>query len=346
MNCLIGLLLASLCVIPSGCSSQRPVSEAELHVIRTYGWASSVLDPAPEWNPKNFQLVARTLTGFSLLEEGGRGERTYASEGRHAICFPRWINEYEFVFGPATNATRSTDGHVIHPSDGLTVVDLSSNKPIRRRLSDRGFQPKPTGLGEVCAQDEQHIIMIDDRGRSRMFSAGFDPEPQFGGAGLCWRDTPAFSPDWWTGKTGIGMLNVRWSPGHVDQVAGGIQAAWTWRGELLVTAVKDTFPAGKPWWSAGTTLLLLTGPGSEPKLLRTNVRDPAPHPQADLLAWVDDLGALWIGTQRPDGWSERISTNGERPRWSHDGLRLCWLEPTSTDRRTPLIQVAVLGKRR
>jgi hypothetical protein len=335
-------LLAALAI--AGCS-QRPLVETQLKAIRTYGWKASVVDPAPDWNPSSHILVARALGGFTLLEEGGRGERMFATEDRRESHHPRWLNRDQFVFGPARNATRTVEGTVIEPSDGLTVVTVGEGRPQRVRLSDRGFRPRPAHDGLVAAQAGNRILMIDSRGVTSDFGEGFDIEPQATGPGLCWRDIPAFEPDWWTGRNGPGSMHVRWRPGVVDLVPSGVQAVWTRRDGVVVTVKDAEAPAGKAWWTGGTHLVHLPAPGAQPVTLRQGARDPAPHPLADLLAWSGDDGGVWIGTLRADGWQERIADNGSMPRWSHDGLRLCWLETPADGTQIPAIRVTVLAPR-
>lgn len=334
-------LLAALAL--AGCAAEREVIETRLSPVRTYGWPSDVVDPEPDWNPARPILLARCRGGFCLLEEGGKGVQRFAAEDRKESFFPRWLNPEQLVFGPAVNATRTSTGHVVHPSDGLTVVTIGEASAPRRMLADRGFQPRPDGQGRVWAQALDRIITIGSHGEVDEFGEGFDPQPQPDGPGLAWRDTPAFTADWWTGKTGPGMMHVRWSPGTSDDVPGAMQAAWTRAGGAILTVVDNPPAAKAPWWSGGTRLVHLAGPGSTPVTLRNDARDPAPHPLAELLAWTSNDGGIWIGTIRSDGWSERVATAASRPRWSTDGRRLCWLADPTPGTQTPAIRVAVLA---
>lgn len=339
---LSALLAAALLL--AGCQA-RPLLESQLKPIRTYGWPASVVDPAPEWNPASHVVLARSIGGFSLFEEGGRGERRFTSDTRSEAHLPRWLNADQFVFGPAYNARRSADGTVSTPSDGLTVVTLVDGRPQRARLADRGYRPIPAGPGRVIAQEGNRILVIDSRGQVQEFGEGFDPEPQPDGPGLCWRDTPAFEPDWWTGRQPPGAMHVRWERGRVDDLGDAVQAAWSRRGGLLATVRRARAGEGQPWWAGGTDIVRVAGPGARPETVRRDARDPQPHPKADLMAWTGDDGGVWIGTIRPDGWSERVSEAGSRPRWSHDGLRLCWLAPPAAGSQVPSISVAVLAVR-
>lgn len=342
MNPLLTLIAATLLL--AGCSS-RDLLESQLKPIRTYSWQASVVDPAPDWNPASHQILVRSAGGFSLLEEAGRGESRFAVENRRECYLPRWLNAGQFVFGPAYNARRAADGTVSTPSDGLTVVTFTEGKPVRTTLADRGFRPKPAGGGFVAAQEANRILLIDNRGKVEEFGEGFDIEPQQHGPGLCWRDTPAFEPDWWTGRTEAGRMHVRWQRGLVDDIADAVQAAWTRDGQVLCTIRPTAAPNGKPWWSSGSDIVLLPGPGRQPVPARRNAFDPAPHPLADLMAWSGHDGGVWIGTIRPDGWSERIAVSGSQPRWSNDGLRLCWLAPPADGSQLPVITVTVLAVR-
>jgi hypothetical protein len=193
------------------------------------------------------------------------------------------------------------------------------------------------------AQDGKLIVFIDAQGKVSEFGEGFDPEPQPDGPGLCWRDTPAFDTDFWTGRTDPGVMYVRWARGQTDKLGNATQVAWTRRGEVIATVVEATAPAGTPWWSGGTHLVRCAGPGAPVVELRAHARDPAPHPHTDLLAWTDRDGGVWVGTMRRDGWSERIAESGSRPRWSADGLRLSYLETPPAGSQLPAIRVAVMA---
>lgn len=338
-------LLLLVLLVAAGCTSgPREALEPRLKPIRTYGWPASVVDPAPEWNPAAHVLVARSMGGFSTFEEGGPGEQRFTAGDRRESHSPRWLNRDQFVFGPGWNARRAPDGTVTTPSEGLTVVTMQDGKPISKiPLCERGAMPRPAGGTAVVAQDGNRIFLVDNRGRISEFGEGFDAEPQFDGPGLVWRDTPAFEPDWWTGRKDPGVMHVRWRAGTVDDLPEGMQAAWTRRGGVIATVRTAPAPAGQPWWTGGTSLVHLAGPGAPVQVLRTGARDPAPHPLADLIAWAGDDGGVWIGSQRPDGWSERVAEAGSRPRWSHDGLRLAWLEPPAAGSQLPAIRVAVLA---
>lgn len=336
-------LLAVLAVL-AGCAGASP--PARLEPVRTYGWPATVVDPEPDWNPVSYRLVARAAGGFALLAEGQRQEQHFAAEDRRESHTPRWLNRDQFVFGPGWWVRRDADGRVLTPSDGIVLVTLGEGgRPRERRvLAERGCRPQPW-RGLVLAQEAQRLLVIDARGRVEEFGEGFDPVPQPDGPGLFWRDSPAFHPDWWTGREGAGQAIVRWRPGQVDQLGDAVQAAWTHRGGLLITRRRAVAPAGQPWWAGGTDIYAVDGPGAAPRLVRANARDPAAHPHADLLAWTGDDGGVWIGSLDPAGWRERVATDGSRPRWSHDGLRLCWLQPPADGSQLPAIRVTVLAER-
>jgi hypothetical protein len=322
---------------------ERPPLEPALKVVRTYGWESAVTDPAPAWHPSTYRLVARTKGGFLVLEEG-RKTGTYASEERRETYFPEWLNADQFIFGPGRNVTRMADGSVVPPSDGLTVVtlDAKGQNPQRRQLCDRGFRPRPGPDATVFAQWGQRILRVERDGAHAVFCDGFDPLPQRDGPGLCFRETPVFEPDYWTGKPALGRMFVRWDEGRVDALPGAVQAEWTRRGGVLATVV-DAAPAGPEWWTAGTRVVHLAGPGAAPVELARNVRDPAANPAYDLWAWTAEDGALWVGVLRPGVPAMRIADRGGRPRWSHDGLRLVCEEPPLPGRQTPYLRVYVLA---
>lgn len=338
------LALAALGLLLAACTSRDPL-ETRLAPIRSYAFNATVTEPAPDWRPGSHELVARSLGGFVLLAEHNAAGKVFVADDRRDCYFPRWINNDQFVYGPARNAQRLADGSVSESTDGLTVVTLiGSGKPRQQRLAQRGFAPRPAGPGRIAAQAANRMLLIDSKGHIEDFGEGFDIEPQPQGPGLAWRDRPAFSPDWWTGLTGIGQMSIRWRPGAIDVVPGAVEATWTRLGGVVCTVVAAEAPPGRPWWAGGSRLVHVPGPGAQAVTLREDARHPAAHPVADLLAWVSGDGGVWIGTLRPDGWSERIAEVGEQPRWSSDGLRLCWTEPAAGT-NVPVIRVTVLAPR-
>ncbi len=338
------LVLATL--VLGGCADNREPLESQLKTIRSYGWPATVVDPDPDWNPGKHILIARTIGGFCTLEEGGQGVRNFAADDRRESHHPRWLNREQFVFGPGWNARRAVDGSISTPSEGITVVTMADDRPTSKvLLCDRGTRPQPAGGALVVAQQANRILFIDNHGSISEFGEGFEAVPQADGPGLCWRDTPVFEPDWWTGRTGPGSMYVRWQASKVDKLPGGMQAAWTRRGTVLATVLDAPAAAGQAWWGGGTHIIHLATPGGLPQLVRAGAHDPAPHPIADLLAWTGEDGGVWMGTIRADGWSERIADAGSRPRWSHDGLRLCWIQPPTAGSQLPAIRVMVLAVR-
>jgi len=343
---ILPVALAIACVLCACSSSSREPLETRLKQIRTYGWPATVVDPSPQWNPNSNVLVARSQGGFALLEEGGQGVRQFDAEDRRDSCLPVWLNGDQFVFGPSRNAIPAGDGTISKPSDGLTVATfVGLGKPQRTQLTDRGYRPRRSGDNLIVAQDGNIIIRVDAKGDISEFGEGFDPEPQPNGPGLAWRTTPAFDTDWWTGHTGPGTMFVRWTAGRVDNLGNAMQACWTRRGGVIATVVNLPAADGQPWWSGGTRLVHIARPGAPIETLRRDGRDPAAHPLAEIMAWVDADNVVWIGTQRLDGWAERISDAGRGPVWSADGKRLCFLELPKDGSQIPTIRVAVLALR-
>jgi hypothetical protein len=335
--------LAALLLALAACGDRQPV-EPRMQAIRAYGWPSTVVDPEPDWNPAEHRLVARAQGGFVLLEEGGRGADHFASDDRRESHFPRWINREQFIFGPAWNSRRAPDGTVSLPTEGLTVVTISDGKPSRVRLAERGFRPQPFG-DRILAEEGANLIEFDSRGEATVFAEGFDPVARRDGVALAWRDSPAFTPDWWTGRSGAAAFHLRWKPGVIDIIPDGVQVAWTRDGGAVVTQRNAPAAPGDPWWSGGTRLLRLAAPGADAAVLVPGGRDPAANPVFDLLAWTGDDGGVWVGSLQPGGWRERIAEAGFRPRWSHDGLRVCWLSPPPAGSQLPGIRVTVLAVR-
>ncbi|MCS6971332.1 MAG: hypothetical protein RMM29_03030 [Planctomycetota bacterium] len=328
----------------AACSGEPRLLEPRLQAVRTYGWPSTVVDPEPDWSPVDYRLLVRSQGGFALLSEGTRQEQRFAAQDGRESHHPRWLNRQQFVFGPGWWVRRDADGRVLTPSEGITLVTLEDGRPVQRRvLSERGWRPQPW-QGLILVEEAQRLLEIDAAGGVREFGEGFNPVPQPNGPGLFWRDTPAFDPDWWTGRDGVGQGWVRWRPGKVDALGDAVQAAWTHRGGLLITVRRARAAPGQPWWAGGTDVYWVAGPGAQPALARAHARDPAAHPTADLMAWTGEDNGVWIGTLRPDGWRERIAEDGYRPRWSHDGRRLCWLQPPPPGSQLPTIRVTVLAE--
>jgi hypothetical protein len=295
-------------------------------VLRTYGWDTTVPDPQAEWNPTSYQVLSRAEGGFVLLDEGSGKQDYFASLENRQIHHPTWLNGTQFVYGPATNVLRADSGAVVPHPDGLHVVRLLNNRPVSNKpLASAGYRPR-RWKELVVAQVEDRLQLIDNRGKVREFSTGFAAIPQADGPGICYLETPVFENDLWTAKPKLSSLIIRWKPGKVTVVPGGVDATWTANGGVVVTVLADEPEPGKPWWAKGTELRYFTGPKDPGRLVGTDLHAATAHPVNLTLAAVAADGRLML-VDLPGRPSRVLADHGERPRWSIDGTRLLVEEP-------------------
>ncbi len=319
-------LLPALLLWLTSCGPRETPAPAQVTVLRHYGWETTVPDPEAEWNPTNYEVLVRAVGGFALLDEGHGHQGYFNSLEKRAMHHAAWINGTQFVFGPAENVIRTADGSIVPHTDGLTVVTLRAGQPIAtRQLCRIGWRPR-AWQDRVIAQIEDRIEVVDSEGRMNEIVPGFYPEPQRRGRGLCYQETPVFDQDHWTAKPRLGSLIVRWKPGRISELPGGVQPAWTADGGVVAVQLEREPPLGRLGGSVPSKLVHLTGPNAEPKVVATNVHDPAPHPTLPLVAVTDADGRLILLDLRGRPQAV-IAQTGERARWSADGQRLLAEEP-------------------
>ncbi len=341
----LGLLMSVTLATVVGCAARPVVRPEGVTIIRSYRFETTVPDPQPAWNPSNYLIAARHAQGLALYQEGaGRQEFFLAADNRSSY-FPTWISRDQFLFSGPTNATRAADGRVLNSTDGLTVVGVVDDgrrcNVERHPLSDRGNRPR-VAHDEIYAQTGRSMVVIDRFGAVKDAGEGFWPEPQADGPGIAWQESPVIEPDLWTGQSPRGRLLVRWKPGVVTPVVGGVQPRWTPAGGLVCTVVRADPPTDRPWWTPGTDVVYLAGPDAEPVILARDARDPAPHPKEPMVAVTARDGGVRLVAYDTTVPARTLVTKGITPKWSHDGLRILAEEVQPNRPEATLIRVQVL----
>jgi hypothetical protein len=328
-------LLPILALAVAGCA--RPIVPpvpADVSVIRSYSCATDVEDPQPAWNPATYQVVMRVAHGFILFQEGRDRREVFISDDRRETGLPAWINPGQFAFGPLANVIRLADGRWVSSADGLSILTVTDNgfksAVSRQQLSAKGFRPRPWHEGEMVAQDEDRLVRIDGRGRMIDEGLGFRGEPQRGGEGLAWQETPVPYDDPWTGKPPRGRLTIRWRPGVITEVPSAVQARWCADGRVVATVMRADPPAKGPWWEGGTDVVVVAQDGSV-RVIAANCRDGDPHPRHPLVAVTERMGGIRIAALDPGPDPRLLVPTGRKPRWSADGLRLLAEEDPAKD---------------
>lgn len=325
--------LAACLALLAACARPAPVVPADVSRIRAYACDTDVADPQPAWNPATYQLVLRLRHGFILFREGRDRREEFIAGDRRETGFPVWINSGQFVFGPLANTLRLADGRFVSSTDGLTIVTVTDNgfrsEVKNASFSPVGFRPRPWGGEQVVASSEDRLLSFDARGRRQEIGTGFHPEPQPGGEGLCWRETPYPFDDPWTGVPSPGRLFIRWKPGHVTEVARAIQARWTADGRVVATVLRDgPLPAR---WQEAETDVVVVDPVAGVRVIAANCRDGDPHPLHPLVAVGERTGGIRLVALDPGAPPQVLTADGGQPRWSGDGLRLAVVEPSTKE---------------
>ncbi len=326
----------------AGCSrsTKVQVAPADLILVRTYGFDSTVADPQPAWSPTGNRIVVRAAGGFALLEEGV-GKQDYFTATTQKDCYhPAWIDARRFVHGPASNILALADGRVVPTTEGITLVTIPEHlQPERKALANWGYRPRVGDFGRgrsrsVVVQVVDKIVVLDpDTGESTDFADGFYAEPQPDGPGIAWQETPVFEEDRWTAKNQRrGRLVVRWKPGVTSTVMGGVQPRWTSDGGVVCTVMRDEPGPKADWWSKGTDVVFVAGPDAEPVVIAKDARDPAPHPRWTITAVTRSSGGLGLagrsgGVLALADLNAQTADIGTQPAWNADGLRLVAVEP-------------------
>lgn len=324
---LVCVLLAGSFI--AGCGSPaRQAGVKDLQELRSYIIPTTVQDPQAQWNPATYQIVARSLKGVAILDEGSGNQVFLASaEGRES-CHPCWINQTQFVFGPPTLMVRTADNRQVANTQGLTVVTLGGGT---RTIVNRGYRPRMWN-NLIVAQDEERVVTIDQQGVIEDFAPGFFAEPQRSGPGICFLEKPVTEPDLWSGDTKRrGNLIIRWKKGAVTLVPDAIEPRWTADGGVVATVLRAEPQAGRPWWEGGTDLVHIAGPDAKPVVIAADARAAAPHPFLPICAAVDSANGALLLCDLAGGTRLRKADLGDHPQWSHDGVRLMAEEPIEED---------------
>lgn len=340
-------LLGAVCLLLGACSEPRPptMTVEGAAVIRQVAWELDVADPNPVWNPGTDIIACRIPTGFAILRERGqeRIER-FRSEDRRETGHPAWLDATTLVFGPLANVQVLPDGRIQPAADGLSLVEvrdggLKSAVGERRRLAPQGWRPRVADQ-RIFVQVAEHMLRFDVQGRSEDLGEGFYCEPQPGGEGLCWQETPVPETDHWTGKPAAGILVVRWAKGQVTQVPGALQARWTGDGRVVATRLRGPLAPLPAWWTGGTEVVVISRDGAV-RPVAEGARDPEPHPVAPLVAVSDAGGGIRLCPL--DGSpGKRLALVGTRPRWNRDGSRLLVEEPLPGTPSGSVVRMLVL----
>ncbi len=297
-----------------------PLDPSALTLIRSYGWSTSVADPQASWAPGDNRVLARASSGCEVFvgNDGDSPSELYHSVERRPSWDPAWVNANQVVFGPRDNVQRLDDGRVVPTVDGLTLLSLGAD-PKPMPLTKLGFRPRVADNG-MYVQSEDRILAIDIAGTVTEFGRGFFAEPQRGGPGIAWQETPVTETDWWTGRAIRSDLDVRWRPGSVDLIHAAVEPRWCADGGILATVLRADPPANGPWWKAGTDVVYLAGPGKAPRVVAHDARDASPHPTRALVAVASATGRVLLIAR--DGSKSVDFCAGCHPRWNFDGTRL------------------------
>lgn len=348
-------LLVLLMVAVAGCRSDvsdgssltftprtpEPVELTDLRILRDFTWDASVEQPQAEWAPQSYVIAARSIKGLMLVREG-IGSAAYRTADASSPYDPRFWGEDRLVVGPEPRIHRTEEGRITAPADGLKVAAFTGDalqRPVE--LSTRGYRPRPWGEQVVCSFENQ-ILLIDQRGQEEVFVDGFLPEPQAGGPGIAWQETPVFTVDYWSGKSGTGDLVIRWESGVVDILPRGVHPRWTPWGGIIATRLHRDVPDSGSWYAGGSDVVHIAGPGEQPVVIASDAHLGEPHPTARIAAIVANDGSVQLADL--DGAEARpFVDQGTRPRWSGDGKRLMLEEPHPSDPRSRTLHIYVLS---
>ncbi len=319
----------------------EPVQLADLRIVRDFTWDASVEEPQAEWAPDSYVIAARSIKGLMLIREG-IGSAAYRTADASSPYHPRFWGDDRLVVGPEPRVTRTEEGRISIPSSGLQVSAFTGDalhRPVT--LSQRGYRPRPWGKQVVCSAENQ-VLLIDRHGKEKVFVEGFLPEPQPGGPGIAWQETPVFTVDYWSGQSGIGDLVIRWRSGVVNILPRGVHPRWTPWGGIIATRLHGEVPSRGPWYAGGSDVVHIAGPGQPPVVIASDAHIAEPHPSAEIAVVTANDGSVHLVDLA--GTARRLFVDqGERPRWSDDGKRLMLEEAHATDPRSRTLHIYVLS---
>ncbi|MHC5068088.1 MAG: hypothetical protein ACYTF0_05825 [Planctomycetota bacterium] len=318
------LLVVSLLAL-AGCAGSRDpmatVSPYDFRHLRDYAFTFDVEQPQAEWSPRGNLIVGRGVKGVALHIEDV-GVQTYTTADGFSPWEPQWLPDASVVFGPQAVPVFDDEGRVVTPAQGLhraPFLGEALGKP--RELTASGYRPRRWNDRLVASLNDTILTFAKDGSNEEVFGEGFFPEPQAAGPGICWQTTPILHDDYWTGIDGVGELVVRWRPGEVSLLKGGVAARWSADGGVCAVRLAAKAAAGEPWWSAGSAVVYLSEPGAVASVLMFDAHEIEPHPFAPVAAVVSNDGRVHLVDLR-NGDARVIAEDGARPRWNHDGTRL------------------------
>jgi hypothetical protein len=345
MRCaLIGLAFIGCVLLTlTACGRQVPPPEA-FHVLREYGFNATVADPEPTWNPSNYQILVRAAGGFAILDEGGGRQEYFAGKEKREYHHAAWLDAHRFIVGPNSNIITTEEGRIVPNTDGLRILSVLPGRPVDvREFALVGYWPRPWNDG-IIAQVEDKISIYDANGKRREFGVGFNPIPQRKGVGVAYQETPIFEKDYWTAKTPLGALVIRWRPGVITTIPAATEACWTAQGGVVATKLTTLPKPGEDWPMAASTLVYSAGPDVAIKEIGTGLAHPDCHPAWPLVV-ANDVEGQVVLISLTTGERRIIAKQGDYPRWSGDGRRLLVQETslTGVDAGQIYLHVYVLG---
>lgn len=310
-----------------------PMAVKEFRIIRSYDFTLETADPQPSWHPARPELIVRTGKGFALLNEDANLTKrgTFSSEEGRDYWYPFWVDADHFAVFPSSKITRTRDGTLVFPPMGPCLATYDNGIVSTTNLASKGSRGRPWN-GAIITQHADEIFRIDPvTVIEERFAPGFEPEPQDTpdkkGQGILFRDRPSLTPDYWGGEDDLGDTIIRWKPGQTDRIPNSLQGRWTANGGVVLTQLPKGKGEAATWWSKGCYIIHVAGPGKPFELIAPGWgHSPMPHPQAQVLAYIDTDGGLKLVSF--DGKDEiSLAPKATSMVWSPDGLRLAYVTP-------------------